>query len=93
MRGHAKKREMVGNVEFTTDGERLTLRYTRQFNRRTALILLLITLLAGAVLNYPVMMNSRGNPDHETRRRRTLLPWTPPRAGHACSAGKPAPMR
>src|SRR6267143_1283559 len=55
------KRETIGNVVFTTDGERLMLRYTRQFSRRAAFVLLLITLLAVALLVYPVREFSRGN--------------------------------
>lgn len=55
------KQETIGNVEFTTDGERLTLRYTRQFTRRVAFILLLITLLAVVLLIYPIREFFRGN--------------------------------
>ena len=61
MRRRSIKRETIGNVEFTTDGERLTLRYTGQFTRRAAFILLLITLLAGALLTYPVLAIVRGH--------------------------------
>lgn len=55
------KQETIGNVEFKTDGERLTLRYTRQFTRWAVFILFLITLLDVALLFYPVREFSRGN--------------------------------
>ena len=55
------KQETVGDVEFTIDDERLTLRYTRRFIRRAALALLLITVVAVALLIYPVREFSRGN--------------------------------
>jgi len=55
------KREIIGDVEFTNTGERLTMRYTRRFSRKAALILLLITLFAVALLIYPVREYSRGN--------------------------------
>ena len=55
------KQETPGTVEFTIDDERRTLRYTRRFIRRAALVLLLITVLAVALLIYPVREFSRGN--------------------------------
>jgi hypothetical protein len=41
-RGKSIKLETMGSVEFTTEGERLTLRYTRQFRQRAVVILLRI---------------------------------------------------
>ena len=61
IRCDSKKRETMGNVEFTTDGERLTLRSTPQFTWRTSFILLFMTLLAGALLTSPVLAFVRGH--------------------------------
>ena len=55
------KQVTIGNVELTTDGERLTLCYTRQFARRTAfnLLLGLFLLILGGVIAWVAVRCAR----------------------------------
>ena len=54
-------RHAVGDIEFTIDEQRLSLRYARRSIRKFAFILVLLTLLSVFLLAYPALEFSRRN--------------------------------